>query len=83
MKKTITATVTYTLQDRTDPDDANRAEHRNPEKPFEVMDSDGFRETFAASVEEAEEAIAEAVGEALGLSCGVALGTVDIETTDG
>jgi len=82
MKKVIKATVTFVVQDRTDPDDSNRAEHRNPEKPFEVMDSDGFREDFAMSIEEAEEQVRAAVEEALGLSAGVALGHVEIETLD-
>ena len=78
MKTTITATVTYVLQDRTDPDDANRQQYRDPDKRFEVMDSDNFLEGFVASEEEAVELVRSVVEEALGLSGGIALGAVEV-----
>lgn len=79
MKMTITASVTYVVQDRTDPDDENR-KHRHPSRPFELMDSDNFTSCFVNTVEEAEEQVRKELEEALGLSGGIALGNVDIET---
>jgi len=79
MKKTITASVTFVVQDRTDADDENR-KHRNPDKPFELMDPDGYRESFVNTVEEAERLVQQLIENELGLSGGVALGSVQIET---
>lgn len=82
MRKTITASVTYVIQDRTDPDDQNRQDHRDPNKPWELMDSDNFRDAFVDSVEEAEQRVRYLLEDALGLSGGVALGVVDITTEE-
>lgn len=76
---TITASVTFVVQDRTDADDENRVLHRNPTKPYELMDSDGFRQDFVSSVDEAEEQVRVTIEDALGLSGGIALGHVSIK----
>ncbi len=75
---TLTATIKFTVQDRTDADDENR-QHRSPEKKFELMDSDNFREAFVESVDEAKIIVHDAIVDAFGLSGGIALGSVDIK----
>lgn len=82
MKMVITASVVFVVQDRTDPDDDNRRLHRDPSKLLELMDSDGFRQCFVSTIEEAEESVRQTVEDGLGLSGGVMLGHVSIETKD-
>jgi len=82
MKKVITASVTYVIQDRTDPNDEVRQLFRTPGKPFELLDSDNIRYGFVDSVEEAEENVREFIVDALGLSGGVALGVVNVVTSE-
>ena len=82
MNKLITVSVTFVVQDRTDEDDANRQQYRNPEMPFELMDSDNFRESFYNTVEDAAEAAGRVVEDALGLSGGVGLGAVVVTTEE-
>lgn len=79
MKKLITASITFVVQDRTDADDENR-QHRDPGKPFELMDSDNFRDSFADSIDEASLRVREIIENELGLSGGIELRSVDIET---
>ena len=83
MKKVITVSVTYVVQDRTDPDDADRKQYRNPERALEVMDSDNFRSCFVSTVEEAVSEVRKEVEDALGLSGGVVLGAAEITTEQG
>ena len=81
MKVAITASVTFVVQDRTDPDDENR-HRRNPSMPFELMDPDNYRQDFVNTLEEAELAVQQEVENSLGLSGGVVLGSVHIETKE-
>ena len=81
MRNVITASVIFVVQDRTDDDDENRM-HRSPSKPLEVMDSDGFRQCFVNTLEEAEDSVRESMEDMLGLSGGVELGAVAIETQE-
>lgn len=72
MKKKITASVTFIVQD-------NELENG---KPYELMDPDNFRETFVESVEEAQDYVVNMVEDSLGISGGVVLGHVTIQTED-
>jgi len=74
----IQATVFYTFQKT--PADVNPP--GGGRKEFELLDSDGFRDSFQDSLGEAEQRVRELVEDALSLSGGVALGSVKITTEE-
>jgi hypothetical protein len=78
MKKLIKATVTYTFQ----PTPADVQPPGGGRKEFELLDSDGFRDSFHDDLESATARVTENVEDALGLSGGVALGAVTLEVGD-
>ncbi len=72
MRKSITVTLGFIVQRRTDdPDDPNRC-HRSPDKPLEVLDSDGDRYCFAADEADAEQHVRDFVEGAMGVASFVA-----------
>lgn len=78
MKKLIKVTVFYTFQETP----ADVQPPGGGRKEFELLDSDGFRDSFHDTLESATARVTENVEDALGLSGGVALGAVAIEVVD-
>ena len=72
MKKKITASVTFIVQDN--------SHNIGFGKPLELMDPDNFREAFVESVEEAQDEVVKIVEDGLGISGGAVLGHVTIQT---
>jgi len=79
MAKLINITVTYRMQ-RTSQEVCEKL--GQPLGTIEVLDSDGFRDSFHSTEEEAVARVTEVVEDALGLSGGVALGAVKVEVVD-
>jgi len=79
MAKQINITVSYRMQ-RASAEVCEKV--GQPLGSIEVLDSDGFRDSFYETEEEAVEGTGNSVADMLGLSGGIALGTVAVEVVD-